>query len=60
MEDLATTITQASSTKPRTGILTEALKSVRIVLEGAAGNEMASHLVVKLAAAAAAAAGIAG
>lgn len=47
-EDVGTAIAQLQSPAPRHGILSEALKSVRTILEGAAGNMLASELVVRL------------
>lgn len=46
--ELKTLESQAASPKPKTLILSESLKSVRTILEGAAGNILASDLLTKV------------
>lgn len=46
--EVRTLESQASSPKPKAAILGESLKSIRTILEGAAGNILASDLVQKI------------
>lgn len=46
--EIQTLVSQASSPKPKTTILAESLKSIRTILEGAAGNVLASDLAQKI------------
>lgn len=46
--EIQTLESQASSPKPKTTILAESLKSIRTILEGAAGNVLASDLAQKI------------
>lgn len=47
--DLTTIDAQLESPKPKPGILRESLQSLRTILEGAAGNAVASEIFPKLA-----------
>lgn len=46
--EIQTLESQASSPKPKTTILAESLKSIRTILEGAAGNVLASDIAQKI------------
>ncbi len=46
--ELGTLESQAASPKPKVSILSESLRSVRTILEGAAGNVLASDLLQKI------------
>ncbi len=50
LAEIRTLESQVASPKPKLSILTESLKSARTILEGAAGNALASDLVTKISA----------
>ena len=49
LADISTVESQASSSRPKTTIISESLKTIRTILEGAAGNALASGFLDALA-----------
>lgn len=47
--EIDTILSQSRSPKPKSGILRESLKTIRTILEGAAGNVIASGILIQLA-----------